>query len=76
MDDDIGLGYPAGVVSLKSPTYGRLWLSIAHHPGAVVSSMQAEALALARRPHRRTARYCCKASRYFQLLCHFSSNRN
>jgi hypothetical protein len=61
MDDAIRLGYQAGVVSLKSPTYGRLWLSIAHHPGDVVSSTQAEALvlaaeaALARRPQRRTA---------------------
>jgi len=26
MDDDIRLGYQAGVVSLQSPTYGRLWL--------------------------------------------------
>jgi hypothetical protein len=61
MDDEIRLGYQAGVVSLKSPTYGRLWLSIAHHPGDVVSSTQAEALvlaaeaSLARRPKRRTA---------------------
>ena len=31
MDDDIRLGYQAGVVSLESPTYGRLWLSVAHH---------------------------------------------
>ncbi|MFL5590586.1 MAG: hypothetical protein ACJ8DI_23465, partial [Ktedonobacteraceae bacterium] len=28
MDDDIRLGYQAGVVSLQSPTYGRLWLSV------------------------------------------------
>lgn len=61
MDDEIRLGYQAGVVSLKSPTYGRLWLSIAHHPGDTVSSTQAEALVLAaevhlaQRPQRRTA---------------------
>src|SRR5256714_15145810 len=42
------------------PTYGRLWLSVAHHPGDTVSCTQAEALVLAaearlhRRPRRRT----------------------
>lgn len=60
MDDDIRLGYQAGVVSLQSPTYGRLWLSVAHHPGDIVSCTQAEALVLAAearlrlRPRRRT----------------------
>ena len=60
MDDDIRLGYQAGVVSLESPTYGRLWLSVAHHPGDTVSCTQAEALVLAaeaclkRQPRRRT----------------------
>ncbi len=60
MNDDIRLGYQAGVVSLESPTYGRLWLSVAHHPGDTVSCTQAEALVLAaearlqRRPRRRT----------------------
>lgn len=60
MNDDIRLGYQAGVVSLQSPTYGRLWLSVAHHPGDTVSCTQAEALVLAaearlkRRPRRRT----------------------
>src|SRR5258708_25083961 len=40
--------------------YGRLWLSVAHHPGDVVSCTQAEALVLAAearlrlRPRRRT----------------------
>jgi hypothetical protein len=42
MDDEIRLGYQARVVSLESPTYGRLWLSIAHHPGDTVSCTQAE----------------------------------
>lgn len=61
MDDEIRLGYQAGVVSLQSPTYGRLWLSVAHHPGDTVSCTQAEALVLAAearlhlRPRRRTA---------------------
>lgn len=44
MDNEIRLGYQAGVVSLVSPTYGRLWLSVAHHPGNTVSCTQAEAL--------------------------------
>jgi hypothetical protein len=47
MDDEIRLGYQAALVSLQSPTYGRLWLSIAHHPGDTVSCTQAEALILA-----------------------------
>ena len=60
MDDEIRLGYQAALVSLESPTYGRLWLSIAHHPGDTVSCTQAEALVLAAearpglRPQRRT----------------------
>jgi len=61
MGDEVRLGYQAAVVSLGSPTYGRLWLSVEHHPGDTVSCTQAEALALAaearlgRRPRRRTA---------------------
>jgi hypothetical protein len=60
MDDEIRLGYQAALVSLASLTYGRLWLSIAHHPGDTVSCTQAEALVLAaeartgRRPRRHT----------------------
>jgi hypothetical protein len=60
MDDEIRLGYQAALVSLQSPTYGRLWFSIAHHPGDTVSCTQAEALVLAAearnglRPRRRT----------------------
>lgn len=60
MDDRIRLGYQAAVVSLQSPTYGRLWLSVEHHPGNTLSSQQAEAMVLAaeactkRRPWRRT----------------------
>src|SRR3970282_308552 len=61
MDDEIRLGYQAGVTSLPSPTYGRLWRSVEHHAGDTVSMTQAEALVLAAekrtrvRPHRRTA---------------------
>jgi len=60
MDDEVRLGYQAAVVSLESPTYRRLWLSAAHHPGDTVSCTQAEALVLAAeartglRPRRRT----------------------
>ena len=60
MNTDIRLGYQAALVSLESPTYGRLWLSVEHHPGDTVSCTQAEALVLAAekrlgvRPRRRT----------------------
>lgn len=40
MDNEIQLGYQAGVVSLLTETYGRLWLSGMHHPGDTVSSTQ------------------------------------
>ena len=60
MGDEIRLGYQAGVVSLQSPTYGRLWLSVEHHAGDTVSCTQAEAMVMAaekrsgRCPLRRT----------------------
>lgn len=60
MGDAVHLGYQAAMVSMHSPTYGRLWLSVTPHPGDTVSSTQAEALVLAaeaktgRRPKRRT----------------------
>ena len=60
MSDEIRLGYQAGVVSLQSPTYGRLWISVDHHAGDTVSCTQAEALVRAaekrsgQRPKRRT----------------------
>ncbi len=47
MDDEIRLGYQAGVTSMHSLTYGRLWLSVEHHAGDTVSMTQAEALVLA-----------------------------
>lgn len=59
MSDGVGLGYQAALVSLRSPTYGRLLLSVTQHPGSTVSSTQAEALVLAaearikRKPLRR-----------------------
>ena len=60
MDGEIRLGYQAGVISLVSPTYGRIWLSATHHPGDTVSITQAEALVLeaerriGQRPKRKT----------------------
>jgi hypothetical protein len=54
------LGYQAAMVSLHSPTYGRLWLSVVSHPGNTASCTQAEAMVLAAeaktglRPWRRT----------------------
>jgi hypothetical protein len=60
MDDEVRLGYQAGVISLISPTYGRVWLSATHHPGDTVSGTQAEGLVLEaerrieQRPKRRT----------------------
>ena len=62
MNDEIRLGYQAALVSLESPTYGRLWLSVDHHPGDTVSCTQTERLVLAAeartglRPWRRTDR--------------------
>ena len=60
MSDRLQLGYQAAMVSMRSPTYGRLGLSVTHHSGNTVSITQAEGLALeaerslGRRPMRRT----------------------
>lgn len=60
MDDEIRVGYQEGVTSLRSPTDGRLWLSVEHHAGDTVSCTEAEAFVLAAekrtglRPRRRT----------------------
>ncbi|MCI0399488.1 MAG: hypothetical protein L0332_01410 [Chloroflexi bacterium] len=60
MDDSICLGYQAVVVSLKSPTYGRFWLSGDHRPGDTVACTQTESIVCAAerrlglRPRRRT----------------------
>jgi hypothetical protein len=60
MDDAIRLGYQAAMVSVHSPTYGRLWLSVAPHPGNTAACTQVEAIVLAAeektglRPLRRT----------------------
>jgi len=60
MNDRIGLGFQAALVSMKSPQYGRLGLSVALHPGNTVSSTQAANLVeaaekrIGRYPLRRT----------------------
>lgn len=60
MSDCLQLGYQAAIVSMRSPTYGRLGLSVKQHSGKTVSVTQAEELALeaerclGRRPMRRT----------------------
>jgi hypothetical protein len=60
MSDGVHLGYQAAMVSMHSPTYGRVWLSATPHPGDAVACTQAEALVLSaegklgRRPWRRT----------------------
>ncbi len=60
MNDQLSLGYQAAIVSMRSPTYGRIGLSATHHAGKTVSVTSAEALALeaarrlGRRPLRRT----------------------
>ncbi len=47
MSDHVGLGYQAAVVSLGSPTYGRLVLTGQRHPGDAVSVSCLQALVLA-----------------------------
>ncbi|NCF69793.1 MAG: hypothetical protein GWP61_27930 [Chloroflexi bacterium] len=60
MGDTVSLGYQAALVSLHSPTYGRLWLANELHPGDTVSMTRTQALVQAaekrtgRRPRRRT----------------------
>ena len=47
MDDALRLGYQAALVSMHSPTYGRLWLSVVPHPGSTASCTQLEAMVVA-----------------------------
>lgn len=60
MNDQIKLGYQASVISLRSPSYGRLWLAVEHRAGNTVAATQVEGMihtAEARtgvRPLRRT----------------------
>lgn len=60
MDGKLQLGYQSAIITMRSPTYGRLGLSASRHTGKTVSATQAEALALeaerrlGRQPWRRT----------------------
>jgi hypothetical protein len=60
MGDHVGLGYQAAVVSLGSPTYGRLLLASRRHPGATVSGgclhemVEAAEMTTGVRPRRRS----------------------
>lgn len=62
MGDSVELGYQAALVSIHSPTFGRLWLANQLHPGDTVSSTEAQALVMAAearsgyQPLRRTER--------------------
>ena len=59
-DDKVGLGYDAALVTMASPTYGRLFLSGFHHPRNTVSLPRLQRMVyaaeerLGRRPRRRT----------------------
>lgn len=59
-DDKVGLGYDAALVTLTSPTYGRLFLSGLHHPRHTMflprlqKMVSAAEERLGRRPRRRT----------------------
>lgn len=58
--DKVGLGYDAALVTLTSPTYGRLFLSGFHHPRHTMSLPRLQKMVgaaeerLGRRPRRRT----------------------
>jgi hypothetical protein len=55
MNEEIGLGFQASLVTLVSPTYGRLGLAVHLHPGDTASCTQAETLVL--EAERRLGRY-------------------
>jgi len=44
MSDGVALGYQAAMVSMHSPTYGRVWLSVKPHPGDKVACALLEEL--------------------------------
>ncbi|MCZ7670429.1 MAG: hypothetical protein M5U34_26350 [Chloroflexi bacterium] len=68
MGDTVSLGYQAALVSLHSPTFGRLWLANHLHPGDTVSMTEVQALVLVaenrtgQRPRRRTELLCLSFS--------------
>jgi len=60
LSDAVHLGYQASLVTMHSPTYGRLWLAASQHPGDTRSYTQVAALVRVTeertgiRPRRRT----------------------
>jgi hypothetical protein len=51
LSDSVHLGYQAALVTMHSPTYGRLWLSVTQHPGNTRSFTQFEAMMRAAEQH-------------------------
>lgn len=47
MGDTIELGYQAALVSMHSPSYGRLWLSVQTHPGDKIACGQLQQMVTA-----------------------------
>jgi hypothetical protein len=82
MSDAIQLGYQAALVSMHSPSYGRLWLSVQQHPGDTVSSSEAQALAQAAeartgvRPWRRTDLLTQRATAHATLVRQAEAKRD
>lgn len=74
MSAGLQLGYQAAMVSMHSPTYGRIWLSVVPHPGDTVSCSEAEAMLRAAeaktgyRPLRRTDLLCGRI-RSMETIC-------
>lgn len=73
MGDTISLGYQAVLVSMHSPSYGRLWLANQLHPGDTVSVTEAQSLTRAaeRRYQRHLARLTEIESNLEQLRSHY-----
>jgi hypothetical protein len=82
MSDAVQLGYQAALVSMHSPTYGRLWLSVEQHPGDTVSSSEAEAMVQAAeartgaRPWRRTDLLKERVEQHQRLVEDAAAKRN
>ncbi len=74
MGDTVSLGYQSALVSMHSPTFGRIWLSNQLHPGDTVSISEAQALVWAaerrtgRLPKRRTALLASRLAKMEAIL--------
>lgn len=77
MGDAIELGYQAALVSLHSPTYGRLWLANELHPGNTVSMTRTQALVLPPKTGQDVARSgapTCWESVWLRLRSHWKQS--